>query len=231
MRDYLKNKKLILLIALGLFLLVIIIFIVWFFNKPALKNTGVFDPKTFKGVIIDDVVKVPDTLQVAPNEGEVVARGEYSVKLRPQSEKDQVYITKAKLSLKEAYNFTKEAALAWSSDQKLIFIRSNGALGLDGKASSWQIAYGSAKKRKAYEIIIEADKVISEKEVDTQNFGQETPLNWYDSNEAIASLPNLAQFTFDTVSAISFYYSQAAESWAYGLATGSGQKTTSMWVK
>jgi hypothetical protein len=119
----------------------------------------------------------------------------------------------------------------WSADSKLIFIRSLGALGLDGKSSAWQIVCGSQEKKKGLEIIIQADKIISQKEITAETYGFDLPQNWYDSNEAIASLQNLVQFYNDTISSISFYYSSAGDSWAYGLATGQAEKTTSMWVK
>lgn len=231
MNAYSKNKKNIFGLLIILILLIIGFIIFIFLNKGKIKSNFSVNEPSFKGVVIDDLIKIPATSKISPNEGEIVLRGEYDVKLRPQSEKDQVYITKAKLTLREAYNLSSELAQSWSNDAKLIFIRSNGALGLDGKASSWQLAYGSVQKNRADEIIIEADKIISQREIPTQSFGYDLPVNWYDSSEAIASLLNLSQFSFETISAISFYYSSAAESWAYGLAIGQGEKTTSMWVK
>jgi len=231
MTDFLKNKKSIFGFLAILFLLIIGLLIFSFNKKSNINNNSSISQSSFQGVVINDVIKIPTTSQISPNEGEIVLRGEYDIKLRPQSEKDQVYITKAKLTLRGAYDLSSSVAQDWSSDAKLIFIRSNGALGLDGKSSSWQLAYGSVRKEKALEIVIEADKIISQKEIVTQSFGYDLPNNWYDSNEAIASLLNLSQFSFETFSAISFYYSQAADSWAYGLAIGQGEKTTSMWVK
>ncbi|MFZ2310788.1 MAG: hypothetical protein WAW11_04580 [Patescibacteria group bacterium] len=227
MKNYFKDKKNILIIATILIIIIVIIFIVLAFKKNT-SSLPTFNTKTFKGVVINDNIKIPNTTEVTSNEGEVVPRGEYNIKLQPQSEADTVIITKAKLTLKEAHNLGITEAVKWSSDAKLVFIKSNGALGLDGKSSSWQLVYGSADRQKGYEIIMVENQIISAKEILSDSSGFDLPLNWYDSYEAIATL-NLPQFSQDTISAISFYYSGANQSWAYGLANG--EKTTSMWVQ
>jgi hypothetical protein len=223
-----ENKHSIFFVAVVVLIIVAIVIILIFVKKNKTNNNQTINPETFKGQVIDDVVKIPTTTQIMVNEGENVVRGEYNIKLQPQSEIDKVLIVKAKLTLKEAYNTVQEVAKSWSDDAKLISIKSNGALGLDGKSSSWQLIFGSYQKEKAYEIIIEADKIIAQKEIVSDVYGYELPLNWYDSNEAISSFSNLPQFGLDTISSISFYYSFANDSWAYGLANG--EKTTSMWV-
>lgn len=227
MKNYFKDKKNILIVAIILIIIIVIILIVLTFKKNP-SNTPTFNTQTFKGVVINDNIKIPNTTSVTSNDGEVVPRGEYNIKLQPQSEADTVIITKAKLTLKEAYNLSIIEAVKWSSDTKLVFIKSNGALGLDGKSSSWQLVYGSADRQKGYEIIIGENQIISSKEVLSDSSGFDLPTNWYDSYEAIAAL-NLPQFSQDTISALSFYYSSANQSWAYGLANG--EKTTSMWVQ
>lgn len=231
MNNHLKNKRKLIIILAVILLLVFIVFIIKILKTNKSNNGQINDSQKFQGLIINDEIKIPDTSAITLNEGEVVPRGEYNVKIQPQSEAEQVIVAKAKLSLKEAYYLSKDKAINWASDQKLIFIKSNGALNLEGLSSSWQLVYGSKQKNKGYEIIIETDKIISEKEIESSARGFDLPVNWYDSGEAIASLSNLPQFNADTISAISFYYSQAANSWAYGLATDNGKKTTSMWVK
>jgi hypothetical protein len=227
MKHYFKDKKNILIAVIALIIIVVIIFIVTLVLPKDPRSESIFNRETFTGQIIDDEIKIPETVEIASNEGEIVPRGLYNIKLQPQSESETVIITKAKLTLKEAYNLSLVEAEKWSNDAKLIFIKSNGALGLDGKASSWQLAYGSINKRAGYEIIIVSDKIVSAKEIKSDSSGFSLPANWYDSYEAIAAL-NLPQFSQDTISAISFYYSSANDSWAYGLAND--QKTTSMWV-
>jgi len=231
MKNYFKNKKIIFFFLALILFLVIIIFI---FRITKLKTSApneIANTQKFQGQIINDSVQIPDTLSIGPNDGEVVPRGEFNVKIQPQSEADKVIVTNATLTLKEAYFLAKDKATNWANDQKLVFIKSNGALNLEGQSSSWQLVFASTQKKADYEIITGADKIISEKEIVASSKGFDLPINWYDSNEAIASLSNLPQFSLDTISAISFYYSQAAESWSYGLATDNGQKTTSMWVK
>jgi hypothetical protein len=227
MKNYFKNKKNI-LIAVIIFIIIVVIILIVLAVKKNPSSLLTFDSKTFKGQIINDNIQIPNTTSVASNEGEIVPRGEYNIKLQPQSETDTAVITKAKLTLKESYNLSVVEANKWSNDAKLVFIKSNGALGLDGRSSSWQLVYGSAIKRAGYEIIIVENQIVSAKEILSESSGFDLPVNWYDSYEAIAAL-NLPQFSQDTISALSFYYSSANKSWAYGLANG--EKTTSMWVQ
>ncbi len=231
MKNYFKNKKIILFLLALILILVIIIFIFKIFKSKIATPNEIINSQKFQGQIINDTVKIPDTTSIGPNEGEVVPRGEYNIKIQPQSEGDKVIVTKASLTLKEAYYLAKDVATNWAKDQKLVFIKSNGALNLEGQSSSWQLIFASTQKNTDYEIITEADKIVSEKEIVADSKGFDLPINWYDSNEAIASLSNLPQFSSNTISAISFYYSQTAGSWSYGLATDNGRKTTSMWVK
>ncbi len=227
--DYFKDKKNIAIAVIAVLIIVTIILVILSFRNNNQVKTGVIDLKNFKGQIIDDVIKIPNTTVISNTEGEVVPRGEYNIKLQPQFETEQAYILKAKLTLKEAYGVSDVAAIKWASDSKLVFIKSNGALGLDGRSSSWQIVFSSPQNKRAYEVIISGDQIVSAKEVDSLISGFDLPVNWYDSYEAIASLRTAPQFASDTISAISFYYSGAEKSWAYGVADG--DKTTAMWVK
>jgi hypothetical protein len=222
-----KNKKIIIILA-AIFLLALLSgILIFFLNGPKNKvNQRSGQPAEFKGLVINDNVKIPNTVSIADNEGEIVPRGEYNVKLQPQSEQEQVLITNAKLTLKEAYAAVASEVNFWAPDARLVFIKSNGAVGLDGRSSSWQLVFSSSEKGSAYEIITAADKIISQKEIASSARGHELPLNWYDSSEAIASLRYLPQFSADTISAISFYYSAANASWAYGLAQLCGSTKT-----
>jgi hypothetical protein len=212
-----------------IFVIALIVVAIFLFKGGDNGVKKVINVKTFKGQIINDTIKIPNTVQISSNEGEIVPRGEYNIKLQPRFESEQVFISKAKLTLKEAYGLATVDAYKWAGDEKLVFIKSNGALGLDGRSSSWQLVYGSNEKNRNYEIIISEDKIVSAKELNSAVSGFDLPQNWYDSYEAIISLGALPQFKEETVSAISFYYSEAESSWAYGLANG--DKTTAMWVK
>jgi len=224
-----KNYKNLLIIGIGLIILVVIVLIIFSFTKNNPITKPIVNQRTFKGQIISDEIKIPNTIGISSNEGEIVPRGEYEVKLQPQSESEQVIISNAKLSIKGAYDPAQKIATVWSPDAKLIFIKSNGALGLDGLSSSWQLVFGSAQKQSGYEIIISADKIVSQKEIESKVYGYILPTNWYDSGDAISTISTLPQFEKETISALSFYYSEANKSWAYGLANG--HKTTAMWVK
>lgn len=226
--NYLKDKKNLVIIGLIILIIVFIIFVI-LLSKNNQTNNDLGASKNFKGQIINDVVKIPETISINSNEGEIVPRGDYEIKIKPQTESEQVLITKAKFTLKEAYNKALPEVTKWSADQKLVFIKSNGALGLDGRSSSWQLVYNSPSLRRDYEIVIIEDQIVSQKELTSNVSGAEPPTNWYDSYEAIASLVTLPQFSDGTISALSFYYSNTDNSWAYGLANG--DKTTSMWVK
>jgi hypothetical protein len=227
--NYFKDKKNIAILTLIILIILVTIFVIISFKKNTKSEVNNLVPKNFKGQVIDDNIHIPNTTVISNTDGEVVPRGEYSVKLQPQSETEQAYVLKAKLTLKEAYGLADIAAIKWAGDSKLVFIKSNGALGLDGRSSSWQIVFSSDQNKRAYEVIISADQIVSAKEVDSLIDGFDLPANWYDSYEAIASLRIDPQFAGDTISAISFYYSGAEKSWAYGIA--SGDKTTAMWVK
>ncbi len=232
MKKNLKYKKIIIGAIIAAVFLAAIIFIIILFtshNNITTNNNQVREA-AFLGIVINDDVKIPDTKNIAPNAGEIVARGDYAVKLQPTSEEEEVLVTKAKLTLKEAYSTAEASARAWSSDARLAFINSNGALGLDGRSSSWQIVFNSQRIASGYEIIITEDKIVSSKQVTSESEGNEPPVNWYDSNEAIASLSTMPQFSDEYLSALTFYYSVSAESWAYALAL-TDNKTVSMWVK
>src|SRR3989338_6961807 len=70
----------------------------------------------------------------------------------------------------------------WSSDAKLVFIKSLGAITLEGKSSQWQLAFSSKTKvKKGYEIIIQADQIVSKKEIDSTAVGADLSKNWKDS--------------------------------------------------
>lgn len=226
---YLKNKNNILIVVGILIILIIIIFIFFYSKNNKVEKTGI-NLENFKGQIINDVIKIPETVTVSDNAGQFVPRGEYEIKVQPQTEKEMVLIVKAKLTIKEAYQLAvSQLENNWSKDALLVFIKSNGALGLDGKSSSWQLIFSSVTKNKSYEVIITEDKIINTKELNDFITGYHLPTNWYDSYEAIASLSNLPQFKEETISALSFYYDNLEKSWAYGLANG--EQTTSMWVK
>lgn len=206
---------------------IIIALLIYFFNLfPTLKKVVQFGPQA---KIIDDEPIIPQTERVSPVDGRIIQRGNYDTPLVPKSGEEEVFVVKAKLTVKGSYDSTVVKAKEWSEDAKLIFIKSLGAVDLGGKSSQWQIIFGSKNKKKGYELIIQADKIVSQKEIKSDSFGYDLPKNWYDSNGAVASLQGLPQFSDATVSSINFYYNLDGKKWAYALSTSRG--TTSMPVE
>ena len=72
-------------------------------------------------------------------------------------------VSKAVLTVKGSYNLEARSG-KWSSDAKLVFVKSLGAITLEGKSSQWQIVFMSKTKTgKGYEIIVQEDQVVSQK--------------------------------------------------------------------
>ena len=188
MINYLKDKKNIAILFIVLLILVVIVLIFISIRGGNLNLNKQPQNIGFRGWIIDDAITIPDTTSITSNEGEIVPRGKYNIKIQPQSEVEQVYVVKAKLTLKEAYSLAQVPANNWASDRKLIFIKSNGAIDLKGLSSSWQLVFGSKQKNSGYEIIIQEDKIVSQKEIESKLSGFDLPLNWYDDNEAITTI-------------------------------------------
>lgn len=205
---------------------IMIALIIYFFNPfnvlPALKKIIQSSPDI---KVIDDQPIIPQTEQVGFIDGRIIQKGDYDTFLFPNSEREAVVIVKAKLTVKGSYDLAVVKAREWSPDIKLIFIKSLGAIDLEGKSSGWQIVFGSKAKKSGYEIIVQADQVISQKEIKSDLFGYDLPENWYDSNEAIKSIQSLPQFSSATISAINFFYSNDAKQWRYGLATSIGNSS------
>ncbi|MEK7149901.1 MAG: hypothetical protein AAB757_02945 [Patescibacteria group bacterium] len=210
-----------------IFGVIIIALFIYFFNLfPVLEKIIQFGSQV---KVIDDELVIPQTERVSPADGRIIQKGSYDTLLVPKSEEEEVLVVKAKLTVKGSYDSAIVRAKEWSDDAKLVFIKSLGAIDLGGKSSGWQIVFGSKTKKTGYEIIIQADKIISQKEIKSNSFGYDLPKNWYDSNSAIASLQGLPQFSDATVSSINFYYNLDGKKWGYALSTSRG--TTSMPVK
>jgi len=151
-------------------------------------------------------------------EGRVVDQGSVAVALVPKSDAEKVIVPEAELSVKGSYDFAQPEASKWSSDAKLVFIKSLGAVTLDGKSSQWQIAFSSkTKKSRGYEIIVQKNQIVSQKEIESAAIGEEVPANFAnrDSSWAIARLADIPQFQTASITAIVFSYNQDANGWDY----------------
>lgn len=193
------------------------------------KGTGRF--KGFSGretpvptpLVVEEQLIIPETKQISGTEGRIVTEGAVDVPLVPTSEGEKVIVQKAVLTVKGSYDLANPEAVTWSGDAKLVFIKSLGAITLEGKSSQWQLAFSSkTKATKGYEIIIQGDKIVSKKEIDSTAVGADLPKNWYDSDGAIKSLQGSPQFASATISSIQFAYDLDSKGWLYALSTSRG---------
>ena len=176
-----------------------------------------------KARVIQEKLTIPNTTSFTGAEGRVVDQGGVAVALVPKSEAEKVIVPGAELSVKGSYDFAQPEASKWSSDAKLIFIKSLGAVTLDGKSSQWQIAFSSkTKKSRGYEIIVQKNKIVSQKEIESAATGTDIPANWFDSDEAIKTLQDMPQYNNASISAINFFYNFDAKEWKYGISTSAG---------
>ena len=195
-------------------------------TSPSFKKAVTFYEKPH---VVEETLVIPETKLVEMAAGRTPSTDRYAVPLVPETEGDKVVVPNAVLTLKGSYEVAKPKAGAWAPDAKLVFLSSQGAVTLEGKSSMWQVVFGSLSEKKGYEVIIQGDKIVSEKEIPTAEYGYNLPTNWYDANEAIGSIQSLPQFADATVSSINFFYNRDAKRWGYALGTSRG--TTSMPVK
>lgn len=220
-----ENKKTIIALAS-----VIILFVggllVWFL-MPGIVEKARIDIQG--GKVIEEKIVIPETTRVSVEEARVPDGAGYAVPLVPKTKEEHIIVSKAVLTIKGSYDIAVKEGMKWAPDAKLIYIKSLGAITIEGKSSTWQIAIGSKEKKKGYEIIIQEDKIISQKEIESNSYGFDLPGEWYDSNDAVISLQTLPQFSDATISSLSFYYNTDGKKWGYVFATSRG--TTSMPVR
>lgn len=217
------NKKTLYIAAGIIIALAIIAGVLYYFNlipRSILKTAGIKKPQ-----VIEENLVIPDTQKITGGEGKTVDSGSgISVPLVPKDESEQIIVTKAVLTVKGTYDLARTDATTWSPDAKLAFIKSLGAITLGGKSSQWQAVFVSKTKTgMGYEIIIQADQIVSKKEIPSKATGADTPAkNWYDSDGAIKSLQTMPQFFDATVSSITFSYDTDSKKWIYALSTSRG---------
>lgn len=215
-----KQKIFLLLAVVGTLILVAV-----FFLKPALVTKD----EALKPRILEEHITIPDTKKISAIEAQTVFKGEYDVYLAPKNENERVVVPNAILTPKGSFDAANPHAKTWAEDAKLVFIKSLGAVTLEGKSSTWQMAFGSKKKKAGYVAIVQGDAFLSGKEVESDFFGFELPLNWYDSSEAVMALQSMPQFQDATISSLLFYYSMDGKRWEYAFSSSRGN--TSMMVK
>jgi hypothetical protein len=216
-----RNKKIIISVIIIAIVVASIAGALYFFDlmpENILKITEVKKPQ-----VVEENLVIPDTQAITGTEGRTVNGGSVNVALVPKDDSEKVVVTKAVLTVKGSYELAKTEALSWSPDAKLVFVKSLGAVDLDGKSSQWQLAFSSAsKKGKGYEVIIQVDQVASKKEIASTATGADVPANLKDSSDAIKTLQDLPQFSDATVSSINLYYNADGKIWRYALSTSKG---------
>ncbi len=212
-------------IIIGIIGLAILIVGLMYLLKPDLLNV-VMRPiglDAERPQVVKENLSIPQTEKITGSEARSVSDGTVSVKLVPKSDGEKVVVEKAVLTVKGSYELAKTEAVKWSPDAKLVFVKSLGAITIDGKSSQWQAAFSSAsKKSKGYEVIIQGDQIVSKREIDLTAIGADLPNNWTDSGAAIATLQNLPQYSSATVSSIHFSYNEDAKEWRYAISTSIG---------
>ncbi len=176
-----------------------------------------------KPLVVEETLVIPDTQEITGIEGRFGVEGSINVPLVPMNKGDTVIVSKAVLTVKGSYDLSAPEAEKWSADATLAMVRSLGAVTLEGKSSQWQLLFSSnTKKSKGYEIIIQADKIVSEKEIDSTVVGAELPTSFKDSGKAIVVLQELPQYSDATISALNLYYNTDGKFWRYTLSTSNG---------
>lgn len=183
-------------------------------------------------VIENEQLVIPQTEKITQTDSVIVQKGTVEIPFAPKTEAEKVVVPKAILTVKGSYNLAKTEAEKWASDAVPVFIKSIGAITLEGKSSQWQLAFSSASAKatadkskttqKGYEIIIQGDQIVSQKEIDSTIISGKMPIKWKDSGEVIASLAQHPYFGDATVSSIKFYYNLDNKNWRYAFATSKG---------
>ncbi len=214
-----ENKKTV--IAIVILLIVSLgALVVWSFAPDIIEKMRI---DIQGGEVINEQLIVPETKEFTAIEGATVHQSPISVPLNPRSSSDKIIVPKAILTVKGSYALAASEAVLWSTDSKPVFIKSLGAVTLDGKSSQWQLAFSSKiKPKKGYEIIIQENRIVSKKEIDSEAIGADFPKDWFDSDGAIKSLQAMPQFSDATISALNFFYNRDAKRWRYGVATSIG---------
>ena len=179
-------------------------------------------------MVVDEKPIIIDTTEIKSSDRFNIVDGNTQTPLVPKSDGDRVVVTKATFTVKGAYDFSKTEASLWSENAKLAYVKSLGAITLDGKSSQWQVIYVSSdkdKKDKGYEIVVFGDQILSKKEIDASFVGADVPENIKDSDKAITVLQELPQYSSATLSVINFYYNSDVKGWRYNLVTSSGAVT------
>lgn len=218
-----NNKKIIIILVTVIVLAVVSIVLYLF--KPRILNVitkPIGIDSTRPTVVENEKLVIPDTQKITGGDGSAVGQGSIAVSLMPKDEGEKIVVPKAIVTVKGSYELVRSVAAEWSADAQLAMIKSLGAVTLEGKSSQWQLVFSSKKMKKGYEVIMQGDKIVSQKEVDSAAKGAEVPKNWTDSGDAIKKLQAMPQYGTVSITTINFFYNEDAGEWRYGFSTSVG---------
>lgn len=225
MEEKTTNKK---SIIIGIIVAILVLVGTLYLFKPSILNifTQPIGIDVERPIVVDEEPILPDTTEIKSSDRFSIVEGNTQTPLVPKSDGDRVIVSKATFTVKGAFDFSKEEANQWSAKAKLAYVKSLGAVTLDGKSSEWQVIYVSSdKKNKGYEVIIFGDQILSKKEIESNFAGADVNENIKDSGEVIVVLQELPQYSNATLSAINFYYNSDVKGWRYNIVTSSGAVT------
>ncbi|MDD4901642.1 MAG: hypothetical protein PHE24_00735 [Patescibacteria group bacterium] len=180
--------------------------------------------------LFEEAYTIPSTQEIFKTDANSVASGPVNVPLSAAIGGEKTAVPGAILTIKGAYDLAAGEAKKWDSAAKLSFIKSFGAITLEGRSSQWQAVFSAEEKAgKAYEIIIQKDKIVSQKEIVSSSdaAGIDLPAGWPDSGEFIRQLQNNPNFSQATIN--SFLLASTPESddakWWFSLGTSQGVVT------
>lgn len=191
-------------------------------TSPSFRKTVTFFESP---TVITENIVIPDTTTTRTSDARVASPDKYAVPLVPMTKGDEVVVPNAVLTLRESYNLAEIEGKKWASDAKLVYIKSLGAVTLEGKSSTWQVVMGSRTKKMGYEVIIQGSAVLSQKEVGSKEYGGTIPDAWKDLAVVIKELQSHPVYQNATVSEVNFYYNIDNKKWYYAIATSKGMSS------
>ena len=174
--------------------------------------------------VVEETIKIPTETTRTGTEGWFPNKDAYRVPLVPRNNEERVVVAGAVLTTHGAYLTALPVAQSWSPDVKLIFIKSLGTVMVDGRSLGWQVVFGSKVKKKGYEVVVEHDVVITQKEIPLKVFGADVPANFAERDAvwAIGRLSENPQFIGATMTGLNLVYNTDAKAWDYVIAHSFG---------
>lgn len=217
MNEFFNNKRAVLMG--GVIVIVAISVIVYYRGSSNVKH-AIFGGER----VVDEVIKLPTGSLRTSTDGWFPGKEAYKVPLNPQNSGERVVVTGAVLTPYGAYALALPAAQGWAPDAKLIFMKSLGTVMIDGKSLGWQVVFGSKTKKGGYELVVERDAVITQKEIPSSVFGADVPDNFIerDAAWAVQRLAENPQFSSATMTGLNLVYNTDAKAWDYVIAHSFG---------